>query len=538
MNTTFYRSLIIHLILVLTFALIVQSAPVEKIGIFIGNDYGMANERPLKYASGDALHMARLLQSIGGLDQDRTYLLLNSKIERIRSVLTEVSGRIKELHRTNIQTMLFLYYSGHGSSGSLHFYDQKMNQDELSEYLDSLKSDLKIVVVDACESGDLLRQKGGKLVASPQVEKIDQLRNRGQIIISSSSPGELSQESEDYQGSIFSHHFMNGLRGLADYNRDNFVGIMEACNYAGISTRMENVSGIAEAQHPLFDFDIVGQSDIYISDLHTTKSRVLFKSIPAPYLEVHDAYNMNLVTRVYLNGRDSVSYLLQSNKYICTFTDESGVYSKQIDLTWGKNIVLAKENFIRHPRLALYVKGGKSQNTGYHGAYISSRLTMPVLDEEMWLFQTNYLLRRYYTIHGVSIGYSSKRITDDNAALSNNLTLVRVAYSLKVPLYRFVYGQIMTGGEVAFHRAYQTISDLRMQNGPLYVDGNKLPSTYDYKATIYQAGLPIEIEVYLPFQIWLSVSLSGSVYRYNDFTTGNRTFNWAIEPGFSIGHQF
>lgn len=538
MNIRNTRLFIIYSLSILVLCMVVQSAPVEKIGIFIGNDYGMANERPLKYASSDASRMAKILQNIGGFDQDRTYLLLNSKIERVRSVLNEVSGRIKELHRTNIQTMLFLYYSGHGSSGSLHLYNQKIYQEELYGYLDSLKSDLKIVVVDACESGDLLRQKGGKIVASPKIEKNDQLKNRGRIIISSSSRGELSQESEDYHGSIFSHHFMNGLQGLADYNNDNMVGIMEACNYAGISTRMENVSGIAEAQHPLFDFDIVGQSDIYISDLHTAKSTVLFKSIPAQYLEVHDAYNMNLIARIYLNGRDSVYYNLQSNKYICTFTDNNSVYTKQIDLTWGKNFVVAKEQFIRHPRLTLYAKGNRNRNVSYYGVNISSRLSMPVLNQRMWLFQANYLLRRYHTMHEVSVGYSSKNITDNNAGFSNNLSLLRIAYSLKIPLYRFVYGQFIAGGELGYHRAYQMITDLRVKNGPLYVDGNKLPSTYDYKANIYEARLPLEIEVYLPLRMWLSASLSGNVYRYDNFATGKGTFNWVIEPGFAIGHQF
>lgn len=509
-----------------------------KIGVFIGNDHGFPNERPLKYASQDAVRMARLLQQFGGIENDRTYLLINRRIDQVFDALGEVSGRVKELHRVGIETMLIFYYSGHGSSGSLHIFNKKIQRENLTEIIDSIQSDMKILIIDACESGDFLRQKGGKIVHNHQVKKNDNIRSKGSISISSSAKGELSHESEDYNGSVFTHHFMNGLRGLADYNKDNRIGIMEACNYASVSTKMDNSSGSKLSQHPLFDFDIVGQSDIIISNLNSGSSKVVFKNISSQYIEIHDAYNMNLTARVYLGERDSVQYHLQSNKYICSFADEKCFYSKVIDLTWGKNAVIEKNSFVRNPNLTLYSKGISNKSTGYHGVQMSSRMASPAFDETVWFGQLAWVFRRYYTKQELCFGYGSVMATGNGVMLSNYLQFYKFSYALKYPFLRFVYGQFVIGGEAALLKVTQSINDLRMKDGPLYYNQIELPSRLKYNANMFQISVPFEVEFYLPLSIWASFSLNNSIYVYKNYALEKADGKWAFEPGFAIGHQF
>jgi hypothetical protein len=525
------------LLLIFLTCVVVNSVATVRIGVFIGNDYGLRDEKPLMYASRDAQEMARLMQQFGGLDQDRTYLIVNSGIDRVRHSLQEISGRLKELHRNGTPSMLLFYYSGHGSSGALHIANKKFAHSELTALLDSLDCDLKIAIVDACESGDLLRQKGARVVENHNLQTNSALKSKGTIIISSSSRGELAQESEVFQGSVFSHHLMNGLRGMADYNSDKQVGLMEVFNYASTSTRKEKSFGQTVSQHPTFDFDIVSHSDIVLTELQNGKSGIRFNKLSTTYVEIYNAASMALFARVYLDGKDSSYVTLPSNRYICTFVQNENTYVKTIDLTWGKNVSLSKDMFSRKPNLTLYAKGGALDKVTYHGAQISIRKTRPVLEKDALLTQCSYVFRSSYLRHDLLIGTASQKVFNQSTHLANELQYLRLGYALKYSIFRFVYGQILAGGEIAWHRAHQTVTDLRIEGDGLYVDRIALPKHSYAKTSVYQLHTPVDLELFLPFGIWGTISAGGSLYRFRDGARG-MSHSFAFEPGFSIGYQF
>ncbi|HKP98300.1 MAG TPA: caspase family protein [Fibrobacteria bacterium] len=96
------------------------SAEVQRIAVFVGEDRGLEDERPLRYASRDAKEMAEAFRRAGTFDEDRVYLLLNPSLEKIKSSLQEVKGRVRELRKAGTETLVMIYYSGHGSSEGLH----------------------------------------------------------------------------------------------------------------------------------------------------------------------------------------------------------------------------------------------------------------------------------------------------------------------------------------------------------------------------------------------------------------------------------
>jgi uncharacterized caspase-like protein len=53
----------------------------------------------------------------------------------------------------------------------------------------------------------------------------------GEVVITSSSADELSQESDEVGGSYFTHYLLSGLRGAADTSGDGEVTLDEAYRY-------------------------------------------------------------------------------------------------------------------------------------------------------------------------------------------------------------------------------------------------------------------------------------------------------------------
>ena len=180
---------------------------------------------------------------------------------------------------------LFAYYSGHADAQNLHLGDTEFPTEELSNLVRLSQAKLKVLLVDACRSGALTRVKGGRPVAPFQIGLQDMLRNEGYAIITSSSAGEDAQESEALRSSIFTHHFLAGLRGPADVSRDRLVTLGEAYNYASEQTLKTSLGTLAGSQHATFEYDLRGRADPVLTDLRSRGARSeLVLDTPGEYL--------------------------------------------------------------------------------------------------------------------------------------------------------------------------------------------------------------------------------------------------------------
>ena len=65
--------------------------------------------------------------------------------------------------------------------------------DELKSLFDNLGADMQVLILDACESGDFLRAKGGVIKSRVEVKATDELDSKGTIILSSSAVGGYSE---------------------------------------------------------------------------------------------------------------------------------------------------------------------------------------------------------------------------------------------------------------------------------------------------------------------------------------------------------
>lgn len=512
------------------------SAKVESLALFVGVDEGLSGDRDLKYASRDAQRMAAVIRELGGYDKDRLYLLTNPSLERVKSVLVEMRGRLKELRKSGVQTSVLLYYSGHGSAEGLHVKGKRFPREEVNELLESLESDLKILILDACESGDFLRSKGGSIVEDRRIEKQDRLKSHGTIVLSSSARGELAQESEDYKGAIFSHHLVNGLRGLADYDSDGEVSLLEAFDYARASTRMEEIRGRSERQNPAFDFDVVGESDPVLARLERARSRIHFRGMPLSALEIYDAQSQELEHRIYLANRDSAWYHLPAGKYLLRYADGDGHRVAGVDLSWVPEARVSPGDFRKQGRTLLSRKGAFDGGPWRHGLQLYARTAGPLLDRP--LLGGEYVFRTTSFKHFLGFAFGREWSASDWDGIRIGTDVYRTGYGLRGTLFSRTYAQLQAGADLAYHRVVQTVRDTRFGNQQIMAGGQPVDLERTAKSNVVEAGLPLDLELYFPMRTWLGISASWTAYRYRERESGRSGWTGRLEPGLTLGHQF
>lgn len=496
----------------------------------------MEEERPLHYASRDAKEMAETFRHAGTFDEDRIYLLTNQPLEKIKASLEEVKGRVRELRKAGTESLVLIYYSGHGSAEGLHVRGQILSREDLSRYLESLESNLKILILDACESGDFLRNKGGRLVDAPKVVMVDRLESKGTILISSSSRGEMAQESEDYRGAVFTHHFLNGMRGLADYDGDKSIRLMEAFDYARVSTKREEIMGQVSQQNPGFDFDMTGEADPVVARIGNQQSQLLLQHMPLGPMEIYNGNSMQLEGRAWLTGQDSVRFSLPSNKYVLAYREKGESRIAEVDLTWQRTALVSPPMFRRKAKSMLSEKGGRILEMHFNGVQLSARRA-PMF-KDLTLSQAEYVFRGYWTKQTLGLSFAQTRLDGGPTGLENSIRMGGLGYSMETPVLRGVHGQLLVGAQASYHWLFQTVKDNRFGEAPVVAGGRSLDTERESVANLLRITLPLECEIYFPYRIWLSATAAGGYYGYDFSSAATSRSPLGLESGLSVGHQF
>ena len=131
---------------------------------------------------------------------------------------------------------VILYFSGHGTPGSLVCYDGQLTYQHIFKMLKGCKANRKIIIADACFSGKM--RTGGQQTSNYNSQNV--------MLFLSSRTTEYSSET-DYKNSLFTIFLERGLRGGADTNRDRHITARELYNFVH--------KGVIEAsgnkQHPV-----------------------------------------------------------------------------------------------------------------------------------------------------------------------------------------------------------------------------------------------------------------------------------------------
>src|SRR5690349_12317244 len=135
-------------------------AEARRFALVVGDSQGGAGTRPLRYAERDARRMHAIFTRLGGVRPDDARLLTAASADDLRSALSELSGKASEARARGDETVLMVYYSGHAKDGELRLGDTRMPLSELRDALRSAPADVRIGLLDSCQSGAITRAKG------------------------------------------------------------------------------------------------------------------------------------------------------------------------------------------------------------------------------------------------------------------------------------------------------------------------------------------------------------------------------------------
>ncbi|MEW6544384.1 MAG: caspase family protein [Nitrospirota bacterium] len=197
------------------------------------------------YARRDAETIKQYLVRALGYREQNIVLLLNDRVTR-----SALEARFEEWLPNqvgqNAGAEVFVYYGGHGAP------DPKTNQaflvpydgdpaflsrtayplKRLYESLGKLPAKQITVVMDSCFSG-----AGGRSViakgARPMLIQVENplMSTQNMVVISAAAGNQISSAFPEKRHGLFTYHFLKGLQGAADANKDGAVDVGELYSY-------------------------------------------------------------------------------------------------------------------------------------------------------------------------------------------------------------------------------------------------------------------------------------------------------------------
>jgi Caspase domain len=232
------------------------------LALAIGQEEGGAGDARLRYAERDARRMYDAFTTLGDVMPSRAYLVVNARADAVRQALKEIQGRTRELVAAGREPIVVVYYSGHADGQSLRLRDTLLPHWELRALLAAIPARLRLLVIDACSSGALIRVKGAA-VEDPFALPATTIE--GQVILTATGPAEVAQEWDALGGGLFTHHLISGLRGAADRDGDGDVTLFEAYSYAYDRTLSQSSRARVGPQHPGHEIDVRCSGDLVLT---------------------------------------------------------------------------------------------------------------------------------------------------------------------------------------------------------------------------------------------------------------------------------
>jgi hypothetical protein len=281
------------------------AADIDRFALVIGNNVGDGDEVELRYAEEDAEKVHDVLRDLGGFRPENMVLLRGDSADAARRALISLNGRIRrESSDGRPSAVLFVYYSGHADTDTLHMGDGRFELRQLEELVEGSAAGFRILVLDACRSGALTRVKGGQLGPPRSIALRDRLSGEGTVFLTATSANEDAQESDEIKGSFFTHYLVSGLVGAADASGDGQVVLEEAYRYAYDRTLRASSRTLAGTQHPTFRYDLRGQGQIVLTRIVAERRAIVDFPAGRSYLLFRDGQDGPLVAEV--GGHDAM----------------------------------------------------------------------------------------------------------------------------------------------------------------------------------------------------------------------------------------
>ena len=342
MKTFFNKSIFMTVIFMLFQTAGIFASGVERYAVYIGSNKGGEGRSELLYAESDANNIKTVMNEIGGISDENSYLLINPEKKEIDLVMSAISEKMSHNSFNSSRSEFLFYYSGHSDEESLLLGNQKYDYEDLKAAITQIPSDIHVVILDSCYSGNFIRTKGGQKKKPFLID--DSSLVKGHAYLSSSSESEYSQESDEIGASYFTNSLITGLRGAADSSGDKKVTLNELYSYAFNETLQKTEDSKSGPQHPNYNITLVGSGDLVISDFseadsvisvaEDVKGKIFFRNSDGKFISE-------------INKNDDLMLMmaLPQGSYSVSLINEDGTYQSTVEIYKNQTLVLSKNQF-------------------------------------------------------------------------------------------------------------------------------------------------------------------------------------------------
>lgn len=294
-------------------ALNVNEPAERRVALLVSHPFGGDDLTPLRYTDNDVSRMRDVLRMTGGFAERDIVVVSGEDAGKVRTAFAQLRDRLAGDKRPSL---LLFYYSGHAKDGELRLGKSTLPLTEVKRLLEQTQASFRIALLDACRVGSITRLKGAVKSEPVSIDIDDTTMQMGQVLITASSDDEDAQESDEIQGSFFTHYLTSGLRGAADMDRDGRVTLSEAYGFAYENTVSRTVATRGGTQHPTFRFDMRGAGDVTLARADAPTSGISFpKSLTGEFV-VFDSKRRVVVAEFEKDGTESLRVAVAPGEYV------------------------------------------------------------------------------------------------------------------------------------------------------------------------------------------------------------------------------
>jgi hypothetical protein len=328
----------------------------RRVALLVGNNLGDASRPELKYAEDDAQQMSEVLRELGGVTS--TLILVGGSGGALDAAFDELD---RTLGADSRATTLFFFYSGHADSSALLMNGSRYPFERLRKRLESSPARLFVAFVDACESGQIIRAKGGRPIPIIDLDlsHLDR-RLEGGVFLASSGAGELAQESDELRGSFFTHYLVSGLRGAADTSGDRRVSLEEAYQFVYHHTLDRTRSSILGPQHPSYGLHVDGRGELVLTWMNEGASYLILPGEAEGTYFVRDVGRSRTLAEVDKRAGTQLRVALPAGRYEVSRIEAKEIWSSEVELGAHAELQFDPTTMSRSPLRDRQAKGGSN----------------------------------------------------------------------------------------------------------------------------------------------------------------------------------
>ena len=336
-----------------------ETTGVERYAIYIGSNKGGKNREQLLYAGSDAMNFQKTMSEIGGVSEGNSFILIDPNKEKIDETLSQISKKINSGESHAKRSEFIFYYSGHSDENALLLGDVPYDYSSLKTAITEVPSDIHVVILDSCYSGNFIRTKGGQKRKPFLMD--DSSVVTGHAYLSSSSTNEYSQESDEIEASYFTNAMITGLRGAADTSGDNKVTLNELYSYAFNDTLSKTESSKAGPQHPNYNITLVGSGDLVLSDISSAEAMLSLSKDAKGKFIIRNAEG-KLISEINKAAGQPIFMALPAGQYSAVIIDEYSTKQGYFNLSKDQIYVLDQNSLSSIKRKNNRVRGSSSDD--------------------------------------------------------------------------------------------------------------------------------------------------------------------------------